>query len=701
MTYGEYCELVDELNQLAKAYSNGNSLVEDATYDAKYRQLKAFEIENPDLALPESPTRNVSEELSDGFRKVEHEVPMISITNANGIDEAVAWVESVRRDYGVTEVELEYKLDGASLALIYKDGMIDDAVTRGQNNVGDSVVSNAVKIHGVPTKISRKGTVEVRGEVLWKFDDFDAYNEQLEDAGKKPMSNPRNGAAGSLKLTSPKEVEARKLSFVAYIVARGSESDTQSGDVEWLKSEGYEVPPSHVVDISAGAERFREVAEKMREARYTLPYPIDGIVIKVNDKSKHDDMGYTAKAPNFYKAYKFPPEEKETRLLDIEASIGGSGAITPVAIVEPVTLAMTTVQRCTLHNWDLVDYLGLHRNCHVVLRKAGEIIPELVRCVETDRSKDDFEILTKTKKGVADPYSKTFTGFDFYTRPEKCPYCGESLANQVNADGKKLVSWVCSNPDCEAQILEKMGNFASRTVMNIRGLGPSMIEELYAAKKISTFADFYKLTKQDFVDACGCREKMAEKMVSAIDATRKNYLHQLIEGFGITGVGHTASPLVAKCVMYVGGLKAFETQDNFADTVKKFINMAHDVGLSDRLAEAFTTYAFDHGDMMKFFVDNGIAQEFKDDGPVSNKLEGKVCIMTGVFSELDRDVFKEMVVKNGGKICSGITKKTNLVLMGDGAGPSKVKAINDLKASGADIRVYTPETLDEFLALLQ
>jgi len=711
MTYGEYCNLVDELNMLAKAYSNGNSFVDDSVYDAKYKMLKEFEINNPDLVLDESPTRNVTEELVDGFRKVAHEVPMISITNANGIEEAVAYVAMVKREYGVGKVELEYKLDGASLALIYKDGQIDDAVTRGQNNVGDSVVSNAVRIGGVHQKISRKGTAEVRGEVLWKYDDFDAFNEQLEEAGKKPMANPRNGAAGSLKLTSPKEVEARKLTFVAYIVARGSESDTQTGDIEWLESEGFNVPVHHTVDISGddGVEEFRRVAEEMRSKRNELPYPIDGIVIKVDDKSIHDEMGYTAKAPNFYKAYKFPPEEKATLLLDIEPSVGRSGTITPVAIVEPVSLAMTTVQRCTLHNWDLVDYLGLHKGCHVVIRKAGEIIPELVKCVETGRSKDDYEIITKTKKAVItkysdEPLSKRLIGnAEFYTRPEVCPYCGCPLANQVGVSGDQLVAWACKNPDCESQILEKMCHFASRTVMNIRGLGPSMIEALYTAKRLLHIDDFYKLTKQDFIDACGCREKMAEKMVAAIDATRNNQLSQLIEGFGITNLGHTASPLVAKCVMALGGLSKMlpDGEDGFAEIMNDFGYEANKVGLSVTLAEAFVKFATGHVGMLRYFVENNIAQEFKDDGPMSNKLEGKVCIMTGVFSELDRDVFKEMVVKNGGKICSGITKKTNLVLMGEGAGPSKVKAINDLKAQGADIRVYTPESLSEFLDLLK
>ena len=710
MTYGEYCTLVDELNELAKAYSNGNSPVSDVVYDTKYRQLKEYELQNPDLILPESPTQKVVEELVDGFKKVAHTVPMGSILNANGIDEACEWVRSMKEEYGVKMIELTFKLDGASLALTYNNGLIDDAVTRGQDNVGDSVLNNAVQIDGVRTNIKRQGKVEVRGEVLWPFDSFDEFNESLEDAGKKPMANPRNGAAGSLKLSSPKEVAARKLMFVAYIVAQGSESDTQTGDVDFLESEGFYVPERHTIDISGddGIEKFRETAEAMRNKRYELPYAIDGVVIKVDDKSLHDSIGRTEKAPLFYRAYKFPPEEKDTLLLDIEQSVGGSGAITPVAIVEPVSLAMTTVQRCTLHNWDLVEYLGLFKGCHVRIRKAGEIIPELVMCVETGVSKDDYEILVKGKNSTVPKYydmpmsKRLITNKDFYKRPSVCPFCGHELDNQVNAEGKKLVSWVCSNPDCEAQIIEKLCNFASRTVMNIRGMGPSIIEDLFVAKKLTTIDGFYTLTREDLMECCGCREKKADKLIAAIDATRGNYLHQLIEGFGIPGLGHTASPIAARCVNAAGGLQQLLRNDQEGtESIDMFDREAHASGLSALLADKLIGFIKNHSDIVSNFVKMGVAQTYKDDGPVSDKLAGKVCIMTGVFEELERDVFKEMVVKNGGKVCSGITKKTNIVLMGEGAGPSKVKTINDLKASGVDIKVYTPETLKDFLALVQ
>lgn len=706
MTYGEYCELVDELNKFAAAYSNGDSPISDATYDAKYRQLKEYELNNPDVILPESPTQHASEDLSDGFKKVTHVVPMVSITNANGIEEACAWVLDTYKKYGARKFELEYKLDGASLALEYKDKMIDDAVTRGKNNVGDSVIQNAVKIQGVHQKVGADGVCEVRGEVLWKYDDFDAFNEQLEDLGKKPMTNPRNGAAGSLKLTTPKEVEARKLSFIAYIIARGSSNRTQTEDVEWLESQGFEVPPHYTVDVEEfGIDAFRKVAEEMRSKRSELPYPIDGIVIKVDDKALHKVMGSTGKAPNYYKAYKFPPEEKATKLLDIELSVGRSGAITPVAVFEPVQLAMTTVQRCTLHNWDLVEYLGLYVGCHVVIRKAGEIIPELVRCVETCMSKDDYEVLTKSNKPTV-PYDsiayskRLIVNEKFYTRPEVCPYCGEKLRHAVNQDGEELVSWICPNTDCEAQAMERLCNFAERTVMNIRGVGPSVIEDLYTAQRLRHIDDFYRLTEKDFIDFCGCREKKAKKLLAAIDKTKDNGLAQLIEGFGISGIGHTASPLFAKVVHEMGGLVA-TVNDVKNEHGKNVAFQCMKAGISSALAGKFIMYVKHHEDTVLYFAVNDIAQNYVDNGPVSNKLEGETCIMTGVFDKLERDVFKDMVVKNGGKICSGISKKTTLVLLGDNAGPKKVTAINDLKAAGFNIKVYTPDTLDEFLDRLK
>ena len=708
MTYGEYCQLVDELKELAKAYYDGHELVSDAVYDAKERELRAFEIENPDLALEDSPTRKVYGAPTSGFRKVKHKTPMGSIANSNGIEEAVKYVRVLKEQYGVKVIELEYKLDGASLALIYKDGTLVDAVTRGQDNEGDSVVENAVRINGVKKTIDRKGDVEVRGETLWFFDDFDAYNEQLEGNGEDTISNPRNGAAASLHLKTPEEVEQRKLNFIAYIVAEGSESTTQIGDVEYLEKEGFAVPPHVVVDISGddGLDRFREEAEKLRENRFNMPYPIDGVVIKVNDKSLQDEMGYTGKFPNFYRAYKFPPEEKDTLLLRIENSVGKSGAITPVAVFENVSLAMTNVTRTTLHHWNLVEYLGLFEGCHVRIRKAGEIIPELVKCVETGLSKDDYDVISKTK-GKIEKYtdrilSKRLVGDNhkFYTRPTECPFCHAPLHHAVNSKGQELVSWICDNPECIAQMVDKLTHFVSRTVMNIRGMGEVMVQELYDAKKIGTYDDIYRLTAEDLEEACGCREKKSKKILAEIEKSKGNYLHQWIEGFSITGLGHTASPAFAECVGKCGGMEKF-IGDTALEALEQFKIEAINAGLSELLVGRFVTFIQNQQVMLGNLWMFGVRFPIKESNVKSNKLKDRVCIMTGVFDKLDRNDFKEMVVANGGKVCSGISKKTNLVLMGDGAGPSKVEAIENLKNAGFKIDVYTPATLSDFLDLLK
>ena len=708
LDFKTYSELCETLSQWASEYSAGTPSVPDDVYDRNYLLLKEFEAANPDFILDTSPTRRVIDS-AEGFRKVRHEIPMISISNSNGIDEAVGWASDTlaRIDRegplpapGKSPLELEYKLDGLSLALRYRDGQLVDAVTRGKDNVGDSVFENALRVKGVLGRIPLQGDVEIRGETVWKYADFDPVNEELEAAGKKPFSNPRNGAAGTLKSHDPYEVARRGLSFVAYLIVKGSPNRHQDEDIATLSAIGFEVPENHVVN---SVEEFREVAESMRARRFEQAYTIDGVVIKVNDKSVQPSFGYTAKSPNFYRAYKFPPEEKETELLDIEQSIGPSGAITPVAVVRPVSLAMTTVSRCSLHNWDLVEYLGLHRNCHVVIRKAGEIIPELVRCSETGQSKDTYEALRAEYDRKRIPHVAPYSGnvpSERYVRPASCPYCGSALRCQVNAEGRELVNWVCGNDDCLAQITGKISNFVSRDCMNIMGVGESLVEELVESGKVRFFDDLYRLTVDDIVGLCGKREASARKVVESIEKSRGNFLHQLIEGFSIPGLGHQAAPAVAQCVSEAGGLSRFVCgfPEESAGFLKDFAVKASEKGVSDLVSNRFAEFITSHYDAVREFVTMDVAQQVKQ--VQSAKLAGKVCIMTGVFEKLDRDVFKDMVVANGGTICSSITKKCNVVLMGEGAGPSKVQKIKELQAAGQRIDVYTPETLGKFLELL-
>lgn len=701
--FNQYTEMCETLSQWAREYAAGNPTVTDDVYDRNYILLKEFEAANPNFILDTSPTRHV-EDGAEGFRKVAHEIPMISISNSNGIEETRQWSEDMF-SRGVKRMEGEYKIDGLGLALVYRGGQLVDAVTRGKDNVGDSVFENALRVKGVLKKIAWEGDVEIRGEVVWKYSDFEPVNDQFAAEGKKTFANPRNGAAGTLKMHDPDEIERRGLSFIAYLVVKGSPNMYQSDDIASLSDMGFEVPRHWV---AMNVDELVMHAEKMREERFDQEYPIDGVVLKVDDKQDQARFGYTAKSPNFYRAYKFPPEEKETELLDIEHSIGMSGAITPVAIIKPVHLAMTTVSRCSLHNWDLVDYLGLHRGCHVVIRKAGEIIPELVKCTETGRSKDTYELerarCDKDKVPHVAPWvpsTDAERSFDRYVRPAKCPCCGGELKCQVNADGRELVSWACSNEQCRSQIGGKLANFVSRDCMNIMGIGESIVEQLLASGKVSFFDDLYRLTEQDIMDACGKTEAGARKLLQAIDKSKSNYLHQLVEGFSVPGLGHQVAPAVAKCIEEAGGLSemACGEADLAGAARQTFAYAAETAGVSPVIVERFLDFLYRNRDAVRSLAEMGVAQEVKQ--VQSAKLAGKVCIMTGTFEKLDRDVFKDMVVANGGTICSSITKKCNVVLMGDNAGPSKIKKIDELKAAGQKIDVYTPDTLQEFLGLLE
>lgn len=702
ITFNEYAKIVDAMQDWAKAYSAGESIVPDSVWDKNLVLIKEFEANNPSFILDSSPTRHV-EDGAEGFRKVKHDIPMISIENSNGIEETKEWAEGMFSN-GVVAMEEEYKIDGLSLALKYMDGVLIDAVTRGKDNVGDSVFENALRVQGVKNAIPLNSEVEIRGETVWKFADFEPFNDMLAAEGKKTFSNPRNGAAGTLKLHDPDEVERRKLSFIAYLIVKGSPNRTQTDDIKTLESMGFEVPEHHT---ATSLNELVNYAESMRERRFEQAYPIDGVVLKVDDKEDQPRFGYSTKSPNFYRAYKFPPEEKETELVDIEASVGMSGANTPVCIVKPVHLAMTTVTRITGHNWDTVEYLGLFKGCHVVIRKGGEIIPDLVKCVETGRSKDSYEV----ERHICDrdniphvipwvPTTDDERKRERYIRPAVCPCCGKPLRCAVNAEGKELVSWVCDNENCNAQIGGKLANFVSRECMNIMGIGPSIIEDLLVAGKLKFFDDFYHLTVSDFVEACGKSESGARKLVAAIDKSRGNYLHQLVEGFSVSGLGHQAAPAVADCIDRAGGLAAIASEDaGYASDAKmKFRELAGCKGVSDELVSKFIDFVASNAERIRELVMLDVAQKVK---PVTSmKLAGKVCIMTGTFDALPRDVFKNMVTENGGTVCGSITKKCNLVLMGDGAGPAKKVAIEKLTRAGQKIDVYTPDTLQKFLDLL-
>ena len=683
----EYSDLCVELTKWTKAYDDGDPVVTDPVYDAAYRKLKQFELANPTMIDKNSPTQGIVAGSTDGFPKRTHEVPMISIANSMSHDELRSFCDD-RTKKGCEEKVIEFKIDGAALGLMYNNGELQDAITRGDGVTGDSVYANALQIPAIPKKISIKHKMEIRGECVWMKDKFQAYNDRMEQIGGKLMSNPRNGAAGTMKSKDPQDVADRELSFIAYSVVQGSSRDKHSDDMEWMKKEGFLTSDYY---ICPNTEKVIDGAVFMETKRYTLPYLIDGLVVKVNDKTAYKRLGGTSKTPHAFTALKFPPEVKVTRLLDIEHSYGRSGAVTPVAIVEEVELALTKVRRASLHNWDIAEYLGVHKGCSVVIRKAGEIIPEIVKVDEIDaRSKDDYEVFISAGGDLRTPYIQLHTKYkkDWYLRPKKCSHCGSDLQHDSNRAGNKLVSWICANPGCSVKQFKNIVKFVSKSAMNIMGVGESVIEELLSKGYIKDITDLYKVDKAQLLTLDSFGSRAADKFLAAMKVSRNNYMNQFLAGVGIPNLGKTASNVLAE---HFGDLESFhQAQKDELESIP---------GIGNELAETIADFRKDGGNrhLFRWFIDNNICTKSKPVKKSSDKLKEKVLIMTGKC-ELDRTEFKQIVAENGGKISSGITSKVNYVIVGEGAGPSKLQKIDKLQKDGSDIKIITDK---EFLKMLE
>ena len=456
----EYAELVNTLNDWAAKYEAGNSPVDDSVYDTEYRKLKLFEKLNPGMLDPNSPTQKTGATIkSDGFEKVQHVIPMLSIANIYSEEELREWVND-KTSKGINEFVMEFKIDGLALSLPYVTGDLDDAITRGQDGVGDRVLANAMMIDSIPKSTGFVG--EVRGEAVWNKADFIAFNEQQALDDNELMSNPRNGAAGTMKSKDPYEVKRRKLSFIAYSIVDGGNA-THSADLVALGNMGFTVSPHYILtDVDA----IVDCMLKMEQDRHHLPYLTDGLVIKVNDKSAYKKLGGTAKTPHALGAYKFPAEIKATPLIDVEESSGKTGAVTPVANVVMVELSLTEVRRSTMSNWDIFEFMGVYTGCSVLIRKSGEIIPEIIGVVGIDgHTKDDYQKLLAIKGRDAinaaikelrvDPQYKDLP---FIFRPTICKHCGATLEQDSNHAGEDLVALVCVNDLCPIKKFKAIEN---------------------------------------------------------------------------------------------------------------------------------------------------------------------------------------------------------------------------------------------------
>jgi len=689
--YFEYSDLVEVVKGWGEYYEKGEPVVSDHVYDTEYLRIKRYELVNVEEVsnvLFNSPTQMTASGTTEGFKKIDHVIPMISIANSMGTEEMLDWAKGKLGD-DIYSLILEYKLDGLALSLKYNEsGLLLDAITRGQNGVGDSVINNAYQIENIPQSLP-VGDIEIRGEVVWLIDDFNAYNDELIADDKKPLSNPRNGAAGTMKQKNPLEVKHRKLTFIAYSIADGSENQQHHEDLDVLTEYGFTTSEYKKYDLTSKETskpndiigEIRSGAKVFEESRAKLPYLTDGLVLKVDDKGEYDRLGGTSKTPHYLTALKFPPEEKVTKLIDIEYSYGKSGAVTPVAIVETVNLALTNVNRASLHNWDMVEYLGLYKGCNIIMRKAGEIIPQVVGIDGSDRTIDTYEKLLSTQGRKAVTECEQSQSEDKYIRPVNCKHCDSVLEQSTNRDGEELVAWICPNSGCSVKQHGRIVHFVSKNSMNIMNVGESLIEALLSKGLIKNVADLYKLTVEDVLTLDSFKLKSAEKAISAINDSRNGHLNQLLSGLGITNLGRTASTILA------------EKYNTISDIVGASVSDLQVIeGIGDSLANNITEYFASEStrDVWGYFIDNNIAINAKKSIVVSDKLKGKNIIMTGKSDSISRVEFKKSAAENGANIISSISKKVDYVILGeDGVGPSKMKKIMELQSQGHSLQTLS------------
>ena len=636
-------ELHDLLNQYSyEYYIKDNPSVPDSEYDKLLRELIDIENAHPELKTDDSPTVRVGGEAQSSFEKVNHETPMLSLGNAFNEEELRRFDERIREHIGKVEYMCELKIDGLAVSLKYEDGRFVQGLTRGDGTTGEDITENLRTIHAIPLKIKEPLNVEVRGEAYMPRRSFMRLNDEREKNEEQPFANPRNAAAGSLRQLDPKLAAKRKLSVFLYSVNDFTDfnATTQSDALDELERLGFKTnhERARVEDI----EGVLEYIKKWTKQREQLSYDIDGIVIKVNDLDQQDEMGFTQKSPRWAIAYKFPAEEVVTELKDIELSIGRTGVVTPTAILEPIRVAGTTVSRASLHNEDLIKERDIRIGDSVIVKKAGDIIPEVVRSI-IDRRPND-----------AKPYRM----------PTHCPSCGHEL---VRIEGE--VALRCINPKCQAQLVEGLIHFVSRQAMNIDGLGNKIIQQLYHHQLIKDVGDIFYLTKEDLLPLERMGTKKVENLLSAIEHAKQNSLEHLLFGLGIRHLGAKASQILAE---------KFETMDRLLKVTEEELIAIHDIG--DKLAQSVVTY-LDNEDikaLIEKLKDKNVNMTYK--GVKSSEIEGhpefqnKTIVLTGKLQQMTRKEATTWLEMQGAKVTSSVTKSTDLVIAGEDAGSKLSKA---------------------------
>ena len=630
-------ELVALLNRYAtEYYTSDNPSVSDSEYDRLYRELVELETAYPDQVLADSPTHRVGGKVLDGFEKYSHQYPLYSLQDAFSREELEAFDARVRKEVAHPTYICELKIDGLSISLTYEKGILVVGATRGDGSVGENITENLKRVKDIPLTLPEELDITVRGECYMPRASFDQVNQARQENGEPEFANPRNAAAGTLRQLDTAVVAKRNLATFLYQEASPSTRDSQEKVLKHLEQLGFVVNPKRI--LAENIDEIWNFIQEVGQERDNLPYDIDGVVIKVNDLAGQEELGFTVKAPKWAVAYKFPAEEKEAKLLSVDWTVGRTGVVTPTANLTPVQLAGTTVSRATLHNVDYIAEKDIRKDDTVIVYKAGDIIPAVLRVVESKRvSEEKLDI------------------------PTNCPSCDSDLLHFEDE-----VALRCINPRCPAQIMEGLIHFASRDAMNITGLGPSIVEKLFAANLVKDVADIYRLKEEDFLLLEGVKEKSASKLYQAIQASKENSAEKLLFGLGIRHVGSKASQLL---------LQHFHSIENLAQADPDEVASIESLG--GVIANSLQTYFATEGSeiLLRELREAGVNLDYKGQTVVSDAaLSGLTVVLTGKLERLKRSEAKNKLESLGAKVTGSVSKKTDLVVAGADAGSKLQKA---------------------------
>ncbi|VSD05777.1 DNA ligase [Streptococcus pneumoniae] len=630
-------ELVALLNRYAtEYYTSDNPSVSDSEYDRLYRELVELETAYPEQVLADSPTHRVGGKVLDGFEKYSHQYPLYSLQDAFSREELDAFDARVRKEVAHPTYICELKIDGLSISLTYEKGILVAGVTRGDGSIGENITENLKRVKDIPLTLPEELDITVRGECYMPRASFDQVNQVRQENGEPEFANPRNAAAGTLRQLDTAVVAKRNLATFLYQEASPSTRDSQEKGLKYLEQLGFVVNPKRI--LAENIDKIWNFIQEVGQERENLPYDIDGVVIKVNDLASQEELGFTVKAPKWAVAYKFPAEEKEAQLLSVDWTVGRTGVVTPTANLTPVQLAGTTVSRATLHNVDYIAEKDIRKDDTVIVYKAGDIIPAVLRVVESKRvSEEKLDI------------------------PTNCPSCNSDLLHFEDE-----VALRCINPRCPAQIMEGLIHFASRDAMNITGLGPSIVEKLFAANLVKDVADIYRLQEEDFLLLEGVKEKSAAKLYQAIQASKENSAEKLLFGLGIRHVGSKASQLLLQYFHSIENLYQADSEE-----------VANIESLGGVIAKSLQTYFATEGSeiLLRELKETGVNLDYKGQTVVADAaLSGLTVVLTGKLERLKRSEAKSKLESLGAKVTGSVSKKTDLVVVGADAGSKLQKA---------------------------